>query len=361
MRILLLSRYDRKGASSRIRSYQYLPYLKKNGILVTSKPLFGDDYLEILYSRKSVSPKLIFSAYMNRLASLLRYGSFDLIWIEKEIFPWLPACAESVLNRVGIPLVVDFDDAIFHRYDKNHSQMVRCLLGKKINHVVKCASLVIGGNQYLCGYFKNAGAQWVELLPSVIDLERYHPSPPQASKAPFTIGWIGSPTTSTYLYKIAPVLSSFIKSSGSRLVLVGSGNFKYDALPVEIKQWREDREVQDVYEFDVGIMPLDDSPWAMGKCGYKLIQYMACAKPVIATKNDANNRIVQDGVSGFLVESERDWQKALRRLHSNADLRKKMGDCGRRIVEKNFCVQKTADLLSSWFWRLHNDNRSVAV
>lgn len=359
MKVLLFSRYERNGASSRVRSYQYLPFLRKFGIEVTSQPFFSADYLTYLYQNRKIPLKIIVQAYWNRIKNLLKCSDYDAVWIEKELFPWLPAVFEITLKKKRIPLVFDYDDAIFHRYDHHPHMMVRCLLGNKTKSIARCANLVIGGNDYLCEHFIEAGAKWVELLPSVINLERYFPAAPTKWPGPFTIGWIGSPTTTNYLYGVADVLREFLKETDSRLLLVGSSEFTFPDLPVEIRKWNENQEVQDIQEFDVGIMPLDTSRWSEGKCGYKLIQYMACAKPVIAAYTRANADIVQNGQSGFLVHGSRDWIAALWQLYSNTPLRKKMGAHGRQIVEDKFCVQKTSVVLAEYFRRLQSqrDNK----
>ena len=117
MKVLLLSRYTKLGASSRLRSYQYLPFLEKHGIEVTVEPLFDTNYLQRLYQGKKKSTGKILYYYIKRIRTLLNVNKFDLIWIEYEIFPWLPAIFEGALSLFKIPYVVDYDDAIFHRYE----------------------------------------------------------------------------------------------------------------------------------------------------------------------------------------------------------------------------------------------------
>ena len=148
MKILLLSRYGRLGASSRVRSLQYLPFLSKGDMNVDVEPLFSDEYLEALYGGNT-RWKMVLAGYLHRLKILVNIKKYDLIWLEKEIFPFLPAVFERFFNVLGVPYVVDYDDAIFHRYDQHHSWLIRVLLGRKIDAVMRHASLVITGNAYL--------------------------------------------------------------------------------------------------------------------------------------------------------------------------------------------------------------------
>ncbi len=346
MKILLLSRYSRLGASSRVRSYYYLSYLEAQGINITVAPLLGDDYLKNLYAGGQKRWLDILSAYLRRLGCLLKSRRFDLLWIEKEIFPWLPAWGETLLDSLGIPYVVDYDDAVFHYYDLHPKGMVRALLGDKIDRVMRRAALVIVGNDYLADRAWRAGAQRVEYLPTVISLDRYR-AKRRTNNAIFTIGWIGSPSTSSYLHLVRHALTEVCKDGNVRLVLVGSGQIELDGAPLVVRTWSEETEVADIQSFDVGIMPLPDELWERGKCGYKLIQYMACSLPVVASPIGVNKQIIDAGVNGFLATTTEDWVYALSTLRDNRGLRERMGKYGQKKVETQYCLQVTAPRLLS--------------
>jgi glycosyltransferase involved in cell wall biosynthesis len=351
MKILLLSRYSRLGASSRIRSYQYLPFLRQNGIQVTAAPFFDTNYLIDLYASRPRNLANILRSYIRRLVFLLKSNQFDMLMVEYEVLPWLPAFGEAMLTGLEIPYIVDFDDAVFHRYDMHSSDIVRTLLGQKIDKVMRRASLVIVGNEYLENRAKRVGAKWVEILPSVIDLERYRLKP-YREKSVFTIGWIGSPTTARYLHIVETAIADLCRQGKTQLVLVGSGHVHLNSIPVVIRNWSEKSEVDDIRDFDVGIMPMPDDSWTRGKCGYKLIQYMACGRPVVASRVGVNPDIVEDGINGFLAENTADWIHAFETLHNNFSLRARMGKSGRRKVEAEYCMQITAPRLLSYIHRV---------
>jgi len=348
MKILLLSRYNHMGASSRVRFYQYLPYLATQGIHVTVANLLGSNYLEDLYGGRRRRFGDIIGAYIRRLGYIIKSNRFDLLWVQSEILPWLPALGEKILYHLNIPYVVDYDDAIFHRYDLNPNRIVRSLLKAKISKVMRYSSAVIVGNEYLEKYAIRTGAKRVEYIPTVIDLDRYSIKD-CVHVSGFNVGWIGSPMTTVYLNLIKPAIIRFFKEGNSSLSLVGPRYVDLDEIPVKIIPWSEKNEVTNIQNFDVGIMPLSDSPWERGKCGYKLIQYMACGKPVIASPVGANIAIVEHGVNGFLTESTEEWLEALTILRDDSDLRKKMGTEGRKIVERKYCLQVTAPRLLSIF------------
>ena len=129
-RILLLSRYTRVGASSRLRFFQYLPYLEKAGFSFTIRPFFGDKYLADLYNGK-VSLFSVLKSYVARFVTMSSAKRFDAIWVEAELFRWLPAWVEDCLFPSGVPLIVDYDDAIFHWYEAQRFLVFLDYWGKK--------------------------------------------------------------------------------------------------------------------------------------------------------------------------------------------------------------------------------------
>lgn len=341
MRVLLLSRYGRFGASSRVRSFQYLPFLKAQGWNVEVSALFADTYVQALYEGSARAGQVI-GGYWRRLMALARVKSYDLLWIEKELFPFMPAVAESFLATLGIPYMADYDDALFHRYDFHHWRIVRKALGRKIDVVMKNATIVVAGNEYLAQRAREAGARRVEIVPTVVDLDKYAVRE-RHSEGALTIGWIGSPVTARYLYQIAPVLEVVKRHHNNvRIVAVGAGKADMSGLPVEVWPWSEENEVASIQTFDIGIMPLPDSPWERGKCGYKLIQYMACGLPVVASPVGVNVEIVEHQINGFLARNHHEWEWALRSLIKDREMRRRMGAEGRKRVEDWYSLQVQA-------------------
>ncbi len=349
MKILLLSKYENLGSSSRLRFYQFIPYLKEAGIFVKVAALLDNRYLHALYSNKNMNIAAILVSYFKRLFYLLKSGSYDLVWIEKELFPWLPSLAEVLLNKMGVQYIVDFDDAIFHQYDMHHNPVIRIILGKKIDSVMKNATIVTAGNEYLAERARTAGAKNVEVVPTVIDLNRYFVKH-KNKKESFTVGWIGTPSTVKYLKFVEPALNEFFKNKlyqqnspkSAKLLIIGGGKAdleNMENIPIEVRAWTEENEVDQINEFDVGIMPLPDGLWERGKCGYKLIQYMACGIPVIASPVGVNKQIVKNEVNGFLASTTQEWVNALNKLYDNHCLGEKMGKLGRLEVENRYSLQ----------------------
>jgi glycosyltransferase involved in cell wall biosynthesis len=340
MKILLLSRYGKLGASSRYRSYQYLPFLKQNNVQVKTVPLINDEDIQAKYDGQNFSLISVVNSYFKRFLEITELRKYDLIWIEYELFPFLPAWIEFIIKS-KVPYVVDYDDAIFHRYDSSPNSLIKYFLSEKIDHVMSLASVVIVGNQYLAERAIRAGSKRVEIIPTVIDIEKYHYSDTKLDKQ-FTIGWIGSPSTTHYLESLKPVIQYTCSNNKAKLVVIGAKKFSIPDVNIEFIPWNEKTETFELQKIDVGIMPLDSTPWSFGKCGFKLIQYMACSKAVIASPVGVNNVIVDHGVNGFLASTHLEWIERLETLREDKKTREQMGIKGRIKVENEYCLQVTA-------------------
>lgn len=342
MRLLMLPRYEPLGASSRLRTYQYIPSLQAAGFDVTISPLFGDGYVRALYEGTNRLHEAL-RGYARRVRAQLGAAKFDVVWLEKELLPWTPAAFDRLCGRAAV--VVDYDDAIFHRYDEHKQGIVRWMLGDRIDSVMRRADVVTAGNAYLAARAEAAGCPRVERLPTVVDLQRYAPRLPGQTGQPVVLGWIGSPATAHYLHAVAPVVAGLQARHDVRAVAVGARPDQVAGTPFEAVAWSEAQEAALVASFDIGLMPLPDDAWARGKCGYKLIQYMACAVPVVASPVGVNQEIVQAGVSGELAMDAPEWEAALSRLIADPGLRQRMGREGRRRVEAWYSLQAQAPRL----------------
>lgn len=353
MNILLLSRYGRLGASSRVRYYQFIPALEALGHTVTTSAFLPDIYLRRLYQGGRPRPDVVAGAYFRRIRRLLTSGTgVDLVWLEKEALPWLPAWFERWLRRGHAPVVVDYDDAIYHSYQGHRLGLVRRMLGTKIDQVMRDATLVVAGNDYIANHARGVGAARVEVLPTVVDTTRYRPSAttPGAGRR---IGWIGSPLTSAYLEQVRAPLTHLVRDHGAELVLIGARPGTLSELRPRYIQWREDAEVDAINECDIGIMPLPDNPFERGKCGYKLIQFMACEKAVVGSPVGVNQQIISAGENGLLASHEREWSDALTRLVQEPDFRHQLAAAGRTTVEQQFSTVAIAPRLAAMLEAVH--------
>ena len=348
MKVLCLTKYDRLGASSRLRFYQYFSFFKDSGIQVTILPLLNDRYINALYKGRLAWGSVL-SGYLRRLISFAVLYKYEVVWLEKEFFPWLPIWIELGLLPGKVKLVIDYDDAIFHQYDQHPFLIVRWLLGRKIDSVMKRADLVIVGNKYLANRAKLAGACRIEILPTVVDIVKYKTDFSEPKKK-VVIGWIGSPATAHYLKLIEPSIRKIKKIRDVEFRAIGANPEQLSDIPLKVIQWTEQTEIIEIQKFDIGIMPLPDKLFERGKCGYKLIQYMACGKPVVASPVSANKEIVRNGVDGYWASSLSEWEASLILLIDNLEKRREMGMAGRNRVEEFYSIQKAAPRMIKLFY-----------
>lgn len=338
--VLVLTRYERLGASSRVRFLQFLPALEREGFRFDVRPLLDNDYVRSLYGGPPFSKARLLKTYVRRVGALRRRLNYDVVWLEKEAFPYLPAWFD-IARLQGMPYVVDYDDAWFHRYE---GRWFSPILGRKIDQIMQVAHTVVAGNDYIARRAREAGAHRIEIVPSTIDLDRYRDLPQPAVHEGLTVGWIGIPLNAHYLSVIAPALRSVPEVTLH--VVGGAMPAELSGIPAETFAWTEETEVARIAAFDVGIMPLTDTPWERGKCAYKLIQVMAAGKPVIASPVGANRQVVRHGVNGFLAETTEQWADALRQL-ADPQLRGRMGEEARRTVAEQYSTAVVTPRLAS--------------
>lgn len=346
MKILFLPKHEYMGASSRYRTLQYLSFIKEKNIDYDVSPLFSDEYLKYKYENGKENKLITFKRIFKRIKTILVDASkYDVLVIEKELIPYFPPLLEYYLKFKKIDYIVDYDDAVWHNYDKHRKFLVRLFLKNKIKTVMNNATTVVGGSQYIVDYAKNSKCKNIVKIPTVIDTKKYKCHMITKEENLFIIGWIGSPSSSQYILDINDVLKGFTTKYNAIVHLVGFDkklanklNFKYKIIP-----WCEESEVEEICKFSVGIMPLSNTPFEQGKCGFKLIQYMGCKKTVIASSVGENCYIVKDNKTGFLVQSDKEWFDSLVKLYNSKDLCVEMGNLAYKSILDNYSLNALKD------------------
>jgi glycosyltransferase involved in cell wall biosynthesis len=336
MKILFLPRYSRQGASSRYRLWQYRPLFEREGHRVEVRPLLDSSYLTHLYKHGTRSARSLAFGYVRRLISAFDIGRFDAVICEQEAVPFLPVSVEKCFRRKGVRFFLDFDDAAHNKY-ADHPR-----LQSKISSLMSEADGVVVGNEHLRSYASQFTSR-VSVIPTVVDISRYptHPESAYRPNGEVQIGWIGTPATSGFLQALSRTLHALqTKFRNLRFRFVGAapGMFTH-GLNAENVVWSEKTEVEALAGCDIGIMPLPDTDFTRGKCGLKLIQYMACWLPTVASPVGANCEIIEDGKTGFLAATDQEWIDRLSVLIVNSRLRREFGDASRRRVERRYTLQ----------------------
>lgn len=348
LKILALTRYDQTGASSRVRFLQYIPHLERMGAHVTVKPLLPPEYLAGLYEGKSKSPGLVASAMFRRFREVIAKGDFDIIWLQREILPFVPFAIESVLLG-NHKLVIDLDDA-HHLYYGNKPLLAgRSILRTKIDALIKRANAVVVGNPALAAHAKSLGASRVYEIPSAVDVSRFDKGVSEPADT-FEIGWIGTPVTAEQsLPLIREPLMQFISDFQAKCTLIGVGADQLLDITATRVNWSEAAEENHLPKLSVGLCPLEDTPWNRGKSGYKIIQYMAAGMPSLVSPVGIAERLVSHGETGFHCKNPDDWYAYLSQLHRDTELRATMGQNAAIIAKKKYDTASAATALHSIF------------
>jgi len=313
---------------------QYVPLLEREGHQVDIRPMLGESYLRVLYSegRKSILRSL--SAYWSRANQLRGIGNCELVICDQEFLPYFPAVVETWIAKRCPRLIVDYDDAAYYKYLRLPA------LNQRIPALMAAAEAVVVGNRYLEDFARRYSSK-VYIIPTVVDTARYPVKQDYSRREGIKLVWIGTPVTAEFLRPIAPVLSDLReRQPGLTLRLIGAGDRIRGALPfAEIMEWSEATETTMLSECDIGLMPLPDDDFTRGKCGLKLIQYMAAGLPVIGSPVGANREIITESEDGFLAGEPHEWTAALEQLIASEEMRREFGCKGAAKVRCKYSLE----------------------
>jgi len=333
--------------SQRFRLEQWAPRLKERGIEIEFRPFATAALAQALYRPGAFRKAVALTSAMARHARRLpRPGEFDVAIVHRGMMLAGPPYLERRLARI-LPVVYDFDDAIhlLHTSEANRAFGWLKFPGKTAA-ICALATSVTVGNEYLKA-FAMRHAPRVDVVPSSVDTDVYTPGPPASRASKPVVGWMGSSTSQTYLEPFASLLERMV-SAGFVLRLVSDRRPAF-TFPFEWKPWSASEEVQDLRDFDVGIMPLPDTEWAKGKCAMKILQYMGVGVPSMGSALGGNLEVIADGRNGFLADSADEWMSKLTRLTQDAELARRIGAAGRTTVLERYsatvCADRFADVL----------------
>ena len=314
MKIAFLPLYEIDKPSSRYRVFQFLPALDNHGFQNTILPAPQRNFIKrLLYV-----PRLLSIAYTN-----------DILFIQKRMLPmWLL----FLLKKLNTDIIFDIDDAVYLRPSQH----------EKTNRMLHAAKCVVVGNTYLAAYARNFNEHIVE-IPTVVDTTIYQipPEPRHDGDNRIIIGWIGSNPNRGDLTPLKPVFDWLSQRYKNRITLrIISDNplqMKTD-LMIEFVPWTLNNSLTDLQQFDIGIMPLDDTVWNQGKCGFKLIEYMAVGAATVASPIGVNQQIIEDGRTGYLATTIEEWQTRLAYLIEHDSARIAMGKLAAKQIEERYSI-----------------------
>ncbi|MBK6882115.1 MAG: glycosyltransferase family 4 protein [Flavobacteriales bacterium] len=335
-----------RSPSQRYRFEQFAPYWEQHGFTHHYAWLIDAEDDKKFYSPGNLmaKPPIFLKSWRRRREHVRMAKDFDLIIVQREAFMTGSTRFERALKASGVPFIFDFDDAIWNMDVSDGNKRLRWLKDPaKTTRIIAMADLIIGGNEYLADHARRYNT-WVEVIPTVIDTERYVPV--KSEKAgPIIIGWTGSHTSMTHLVQVLPMLRAVQAQWGDRVRfrIISDRQLVDPGLDIENIPWNSATEAEDLAAIDIGIMPMPDDKWSRGKCGFKGLQCMALGKAVVLSRVGVNRTIVQDGVNGLLADGQEEWIMKLGQLIGDADLRERSGKAARTTVEQHYSVHAWRD------------------
>jgi glycosyltransferase involved in cell wall biosynthesis len=333
-----------RAPSQRLKFEQYYSAFEDHHIEVVVSAFVGPQFWDVLYQRGHLVRKALLGAwgYLRRLRDLRRALRADFVYVHLWALPFGPPWFEEFLARRGVRLIYDIDDLIYLPRASAANQFVRGLRHEeRIVRIIRASAQVIVCTEHL-RQFAAAQNPNVTLISSTIDTDLYQPRQHSTDTRSITIGWSGSHSTAPYVKMLEPALRRIEERFTLRFLLIGDPEFRLDGINIDARAWSLEDETANLSAMDIGVYPLPDEEWVLGKSGLKALQYMGVGVPVVASRIGAACGFIRDGENGFLAASTDEWVDKLTRLISDPDLRARMGRAGRATVEERFSVRATA-------------------
>lgn len=344
--IVLCPHPEHRAPGQRLKFEQYYGSWREAGFTVDVRPFWTERTWETLYARRHWWRKVagLIDGYRRRVRDLRDALRADLVYLFLWATPLGPPLIERRIHRAGIPIVYDIDDLVWLPHGSSANRFMRWLRSQsKVEELVRIARQVIVCTRYLEDFARRHNENVTDIS-STIDTDAYVPRPHRDSTSGVVVGWSGSHSTSPYLHLLDDVLRTLQTTEGIKIKVIGDATFAIDDAKVDAKEWREETEIADLSEIDIGVYPLPDKEWVYGKSGLKALQYMALEIPAVAQRIGTNLEIIDDGVNGLLVSDRSEWLEKLRQLIHDPELRRRLGKEGRRTVVERYSVTANRDL-----------------
>ncbi|MEO6391830.1 MAG: glycosyltransferase family 4 protein [Pyrinomonadaceae bacterium] len=330
--------------SQRFRIEQWKPFLATEGINVDLFPFADAAMMVRLHQPKHIAGKVaaMSSALLRTAARAIKTRQYDAVFIHRAMAIAGPAALERVVRMLGVPVIFDFDDAIYMLHTSEANRRFGWLkFPGKTAAICGLSAHIVVGNQFLADYARQFNP-CVTVVPTSINTDLYRPQPKANPNGKVVIGWTGSSTSQTYLEWFAPVLRQLKQTCDFELRVVSNREPDLPDLEYVWRPWSPETEIAEIGQFDIGIMPMPDDKWSLGKCALKALQCMALGQATVATDIGANREVIQHNVNGMLAGTDEDWLIQLKTLVDDPALRARLGAAGKETVDLHFSAQRCA-------------------
>jgi glycosyltransferase involved in cell wall biosynthesis len=331
-----------RSPGQRYRFEQYLPDLRAAGFECEMSYLIDEETDSFFYQKGHVLKKalVLWKSFLKRKKELQRVDQFDAVFIFREALMTGSIFFERALHKKGIPTVFDFDDSIWLPNVSEGNKLFQFIKKpEKTAQLIAWANVVFAGSPYLKDYASQFNNN-VELIPTTIDLDFYNKKKVWSEK-PICIGWTGSITTIAHFRIIEDVLLKLKNEFGQKITfkVIGDGSYSNEVLQIQGEPWNAQTEVEELLSIDIGIMPLPEDEWSRGKCACKGLQFMALGIPVVMSNVGVNKEVIRQGENGFVASSHEMFYEQIKTLILDSNLRKQLGDEGRKTVVERYSRQ----------------------
>lgn len=345
------------NASSHHRALQYFPLLRQRGIQPSaSLPVPEPLYQRLVERPGGGTPRK--AAYYGlflaaRLAAVLGAGRYEVVVVQRDLFPFGPPLLERLLRTLNPRLVYDTDDATYLRPAFTPDTVFQRLRRfDKVEHVVRHARWVSVATEPLAAWARRFNPA-VAVVPMAVDAAAYAAVASRrghrGAGAPIVLGWSGTAGGLRYLEALAPTLRQVAQRVPVEIRVISGGysQLHLPGLPVRAGPWRAATHLEDLAGFDIGLVPLDDSPFERAKFPFKLLQFMALGLPSVCARVGAAAQLVAHGEQALLASSADEWVEALVRLARDGDLRARLGRQAQALVAERYSVDRVGPLLAA--------------
>lgn len=317
-----------EAPSQRFRFEQYLHFLEEHQFEVHYHSFHTLKSWKRLYKKGLFVQKFLDLNYnfLRRWILLFRLIGAKHIFMHREMAHLGPPVFEWILVKImRRKYVYDFDDAIWiPNYSSANARFQKLKCYWKVPYLIKWASKISAGNEFLANYARQFNSN-TEVIPTTIDTQNQHTQLVNQEKKPIVIGWTGTHSTMHYLDFVVPILRKLEQEFDFQFKVISNKKPNYALKSLVYQDWKEETEIEDLAEIQIGIMPLVLDAWSEGKCGFKALQYMALGMASVVSPVGVNTKIIQNKTNGFIAETVEEWENALRTLLENESLRKELG------------------------------------
>lgn len=334
---------QRVAAGQRLKYEQYFDHWRENGYQITVSSFMDMDMWKVVYTPGNYGAKVFgtLGGYFRRIRDIFRLHRFNVVYVFMWATPVGTSFFERLVRALSKRLIYDIEDNVLMERNNDLNPFIKTFKGPgKTDYLIKTADHIITSspflNDYCLGLNRKKACTYIS---SSVDTERFLPVNSCTNDRKVTIGWTGTFSSKIYLDLLRNVFLELRKRCDFKLRIIGNFQYELPGIDMEVIQWTRKREIEDLQGIDIGVYPLVQDDWVLGKSGLKAIQYMAFGLPTVATNVGTTPKIIRHMENGWLVKTNAEWVEALETLVKNPDLRRKLGEAARKSVLEKYSTR----------------------